>query len=630
MHKTTHQKLIKRCWAILSLIVLLGAPCAYAETETNPVARVEPPSWWVGYKNPELQLLVYGSGVSEFSIALDYPGVSITGVEKVTNPNYLFVNLLIADTAQAGTLTLNFSKGEQVIKHDYTLLQKSSDPNHAKGFDSSDAIYLITPDRFANGDTSNDDIDGMREPANRTTLGGRHGGDLQGIRNSLDYIGELGFTAIWLNPVLENNMPAYSYHGYAATDFYRVDPRFGSNEEYRQLTAEAKSKGIGLVMDMIVNHAGLYHWWQNDLPTEDWIHAHAEYTQTSHERMANQDIHASEADKRAFSNGWFDTTMPDLNQKNAKMATYLIQNALWWIEYLGLSGIRMDTYPYPDKDFMTDWTRRLMEEYPQFNIVGEEWSVNPAVVSYWQVDKQNHDDYVSYLPSVMDFPIQATLIGALADPETLYDSGFIKLYRMLANDFLYPHPDQLVVFPDNHDTSRIFKQLGEDPALFEMAMVYFATLRGTPQIYYGTEILMSNRESDDHGLIRSDFPGGWPGDKINGFTGEGLEQQQLDAQQLIRKLYNWRKNTPVLHNGKMTHFLPRESVYVYFRHDEDQQVMVILNKNDTATELEMARFEEILGSANTAHNVLLDKKVTWDSSLSLQPRSATVLEIHTE
>ena len=363
----------------------------------------------------------------------------------------------------------------------------------------------------------------------------------------------MGFTAIWLNPVLENDMPDYSYHGYAATDFYKVDQRFGSNEEYRALIAKAKDKGIKIIMDMILNHCGSEHWFVKDMPTDDWVNFGGEYVNTSHRRNTVQDIHASEYDKRMFSDGWFVKTMPDLNQRNPLLATYLIQNTIWWIEYSGLSGIRMDTYPYPDKDFMTDWTCAIRAEYPNFNTVGEEWVNNPAIVSYWQEGKDNHDDYTSCLPSLMDFPIQYALAQALVQEEKQYGSGLIELYKMLSQDFLYADPYSLVVFPDNHDMDRFFTQVNEDLDLFKMGIAYILTLRGTPQLYYGTEILMDNEGAPgDHGIIRTDFPGGWKGDEVNGFTGKGLSEQQKEAKAYIKKLLNWRK-TNASHPPRQAH-----------------------------------------------------------------------------
>ncbi|MCL4167580.1 UNVERIFIED_CONTAM: hypothetical protein GTU68_011791, partial [Idotea baltica] len=400
---------------------------------------------------------VYGTNIGDLLPKTTHPGVNIERVSRVSNPNYLFVDLKITATARAGSVLFSFTRnGQEVLQQEWQLLDRNQDPAMRKGFDNADVLYLITPDRFANGNPDNDNIAGMREKANRETLGGRHGGDIAGMRQHLDYIHDLGFTAIWINPLLENDMEAYSYHGYSTTDFYRVDPRFGSNEEYQLLAAESREKGVKVIMDMIVNHCGLKHWWMKDLPSEDWINTWGEYTQTNHRKTVLQDPHASVIDKKVFADGWFVPTMPDLNQRNPFMATYLIQNSIWWTEYLGLAGIRMDTYPYPDEDFMAEWTRRVMAEFPYLNIVGEEWFENPSTVAYWQAGKDNPNGYTSYLPSLMDFPLQQAFIKALNEEEA-FKSGWINAYEMLAQDFLYADPMNLVVFPDNHDMSRIFR-----------------------------------------------------------------------------------------------------------------------------------------------------------------------------
>lgn len=617
-----------RALILLLLIIIPVTAC----NATEGIDRVEPPFWWTGFKETQLQLLVYADDISVYSATIDYPGVSIERVEKVRSPNYLFLYLNIKPEAGPGVFDIIFSSNGRTLTHRYELLSKNPDPAHARGFDSSDAIYLITPDRFANGDKTNDNVESLSEGLNRSDAGGRHGGDIQGIIDNMDYFSEMGFTAIWLNPLLENNMPTYSYHGYSTTDFYKVDPRYGSNELYRKLVAEAKNRGIGVIMDMIVNHIGSEHWWMKDLPTDDWLNFQDEPVMTSHEHITEQDPYASEYDKRLYSDGWFVTTMPDLNQRNPLMADYLTQNALWWIEYLGLAGIRMDTYPYPDKNYMTEWTRRLTLEYPEFSMVGEEWTSNQAAVAYWQRGNINRDGYVSYLPSLMDFPLQEAMRSALVTEEgsRLDDGsqgGLMRLYQALANDFVYPDPGALVIFPDNHDMSRIFTQMNEDYGLFKIAMAYVLTMRGTPQIYYGTEILMANPGTDSHGIIRSDFPGGWQGDTKNSFTGEGLNAAEREAQEYVRTLLKWRLNKNVIHTGKVTHFRPQDGTYVYFRYDENETVMVILNKNQDVTPLMLDRFEERLKGFTEARDVLNDAMVALGGQLMIPARSAMVLEL---
>ena len=626
MMNKLHRSLVVWC----SLPILFMSSVAWCGPASG--LRVEPPLWWTGFKETELQLMVHGNNISAFRPAVDYPGVTLQRVVEVKSPNYLFVYLDIGAEAKPGEFDITFSHDREVLTHRYQLQAKNPDPDHTKAFSSADTIYLITPDRFANGNPGNDNLEGMGDEVDRANKGGRHGGDIQGIADNLDYISELGFTAIWLNPLLENRMPTYSYHGYSTTDFYRVDSRYGSNEEYRALVKRARSMGIGTIMDMIVNHIGSEHWWMDDMPTEDWLNFQESRQITNHEHISEQDPYASKYDKQLYSDGWFVDTMPDLNQRNPLLADYLTQNALWWIEYLGLAGIRMDTYPYPDKHYMSEWTRRLMVEYPGFNMVGEEWTDNPAGIAYWQAGKVNQDGYISYLPSLMDFPLQNALRWGLYTGEDskmadLRPGGLMYLYRALANDFIYPDPAALVIFPDNHDMSRIYSQLGEDYDLFRMALAYVLTMRGAPQIYYGTEILMANPGTEDHGTIRSDFPGGWAGDRVNAFTGKGLKKQQSEAKDFLKTLLTWRRDKDVIHSGQLTHFVPEDGTYVYFRHDADESVMVILNKNAEETELDLSRFNERLEGYDKAMDVISGKLLQLGSTLKLPARSVLVLEL---
>ena len=590
------------------------------------IERIEPPNWWVGMNNPSLQILLYGDDIGALTPVISHANVQLKKAQSVENPNYLFLDLLLADDMAATTVNIDLLKGNKIAKRiEYAFLDREAGLT-ANGFDSSDVMYLITPDRFANGDTSNDEILGMREGLDRSFDSGRHGGDIKGILDNIDYIKELGFTAIWLNPILENDMDTYSYHGYAATDFYKVDARYGTNEEYKKLCQIAQSKGVKIIMDMILNHSGSEHWFVKDPPTSKWINNNNTFKPTSHKRTTHQDPYASEYDKKAFVDGWFVDTMPDLNQREALMATYLIQNTLWWIEYAGINGIRMDTYPYPDKNFMSDWTAAVMDQYPNFNIVGEEWSLNPVVVSFWQRGKVNSNGYVSSLPSVMDFPIQDTFNRSLVAPEN-WNSGWINVYEMLGNDHLYPDPSNLVIFPDNHDMDRFFTQINYDFDLFKMGMVYFSTLRGIPQFYYGTEILMKN-EKEGHGQIRSDFPGGWKGDMINGFTGKGLTTQEQEAQALTTKLLNWRKEKAVIHTGKLMQFAPEDGVYSFFRYNEKETVMIIFNKNDKETAVSMDKYNEMIGDKRNAFDVLNDRRFSLESILRIPPKTALILEIN--
>ncbi|MEM9057250.1 MAG: glycoside hydrolase family 13 protein [Pseudomonadota bacterium] len=593
------------------------------------VERVDPPHWYTGFEHREVQLMFYGDGVGALTVSVAYPGVTLARSVRVASPNYLFVYLELSPEAKPGSVDLVLTDGERRIVQPYELRARRPAAARPPGFSARDAIYLITPDRFANGDPTNDTVAALGDALDRRNPGGRHGGDLDGIAAHLDYIEGLGFTQLWLNPVLENRAPQYSYHGYATTDFYRVDPRYGDNARYRTLVAAARERGIGVIMDVIVNHIGSNHPWLADTPTADWLNFPDVYVQTTHERTTVQDPNAAEVDRRAFADGWFVPTMPDLNQRNPLLGDYLVQNALWWVEYAGLSGIRVDTYSYPDKHYMTEWTRRLTTEYPELNIVGEEWSLNPAVIAYWQAGKVNHDGYVSHLPSVMDFPLQDALVAALLGDDREHGEGLAKLYRAVANDFAYPEPQRLVTFPDNHDMTRIYTQLGEDYALFEMALLAVATMRGIPQVYYGTELLKTSPLQRDDGRVRSDFPGGWSGDTVDAFTGKGLSAEQAKAQRFVAALFNWRKRTPVLHSGKLTHYVPLDGLYTYFRYDAANTAMVMINKSEDRAVVDTARFRERIGSARSARDAFSGDAVDLTDSVAVPARGWRVLEFAT-
>ena len=610
---------------LAALALCLAAMQAVA---ADRVERIEPASWWVGMKSDRLQLMVHGDRVAELEAALAYPGVTLAGVERVENPNYLFVNLKIAPDTRPGTLRIDFMRGrKKVASRAYALHAREPGSATRTSFGPADVIYLVMPDRYANGDPSNDSVKGMADGLARSKPLGRHGGDLQGITNHLDYIAGMGFTQLWLNPVLENDQPDASYHGYAITDFYRVDPRLGTNVGYRQLSLEARRRGIGLIKDVVLNHCGSEHWWMRDPPTRDWFNHGGRFVVTNHVREALQDVHGTEVDRRTFADGWFVETMPDLNQRNPLLATYLIQNTLWWIEYAGLSGLRVDTYPYSDRDFLTAWSRRVTEEYPNLNVVGEEWSSSPVTVSFWQRGRQPHDGYVSYLPSLFDFPLQEAVAKGLVEPEG-WGTGLRRIYRVLAADSIYPDPYNLVTFHDNHDMSRMLTSLGGREDLNRMALAFVLTARGIPQVFYGTEILMSNPGTEDHGVIRSDFPGGWAGDSRSAFTGQGLSDAERGMQDHMRRLLQWRRGATALHGGRFTHYVPTDGLYVYFRHNDEQKVMVILNNSDTERRVEAQRFHEVIGTATTGTDVLSKQRHDLAQGVAVGARSATILELH--
>lgn len=597
------------------------------------IKRIEPPNWWVGFKNQNLQLLVHGSNIGATTPEINYNGVSIVKVHKAHSDNYLFIDLKIDKSTKPGTFSIVFKskKGKDLV-YNYELKAREKSSEDYIGFNSSDAMYLITPDRFANGDVSNDVNRTMNEKVlDRTNDYGRHGGDIRGIIDHLDYIHSLGFTAIWPTPMLTNNMSESSYHGYAITDFYQVDPRFGTLEEYKALSHEMDERGLKLIMDMVANHCGSEHWWMTDLPFKDWVNQQVtfegkgELKNSNHRRTTNQDLYASDIDKKEMTEGWFVPSMPDLNQKNQFLATYIIQNNMWWIETLKLGGIRQDTYPYPDKNFMSAWAGAIMTEYPNFSIVGEEWSVNPLLVRYWQTGTQNKDGYESHLTSTMDFPMQENIVNALNEDEA-WNTGFVKMYEGLAVDFAYTNPEALLIFPDNHDMDRVFTQLKEDVANTKMALSYMFVIPRIVQMYYGTEILMENTaKPHDHGLIRTDFPGGWKGDKVNAFSGLGLTEDQIEMQHFVKNILNYRKESKAIHSGQTIHFAPERSVYVLSRNLGDETVVLILNKNDKTIELDLTRFKELGLDGKTLKNVISGESVKWNTTMKLSARGPVML-----
>ncbi len=600
----------------------------------SQIEKIEPPNWWVGMKHSSIELMVYGKDIGTYVPTINYPGVQLKHFDKGDSPNYLFLEIEINSEAKAGDFDIEFSavKGGSSFKKAYPLLERVDSSNNFIGFNSSDVIYLITPDRFANGNSAIDSIEGLRETGvDRKNNYARHGGDIEGMRQHLEYIKEMGFTAIWPTPLLINDMKEQSYHGYAITDFYKVDPRFGSLKDYILLAKETRSRGMKLIMDQVVNHCGLDHWWMQDLPFKDWVNFQNDFEAgkqvpvTNHRRTINQDIYASKADRDLMNDGWFVPSMPDLNQNNPHLANYLIQNSLWWIESLHLGGIRQDTYPYPEKDFMSKWAHSIMEEYPNFNIVGEEWSYNPLLVAYWQDGSVNHDGYQSGLKTTMDFPLQKQLIASLKEEEA-WNSGLIKLYEGLANDFAYYDPFSMMLFGDNHDMDRIYTQLEEDLSKLKMALSFILIAPRIPQIYYGTEVLLENRNKPgDHGLIRTDFPGGWKEDAINAFSGKGLSAEQKDIQAFLKKLLVFRGNSTAIHRGETVHFSPENGIYVLFRVDENEVVMLVLNKNEKAIDLDLGRFSEIKLAGKTFVDLQKNKEIILENSMRIETKGCLIL-----
>jgi len=607
--------------------LFLAVSCATAAgSPATAIEHMEPPFWWAGMQHKGLQLMVHGKDIGRMEAALDYPGVRLVSTTRVPSANYLFVDLEIGPEAQPGSFDIVFTGEGRSERYRYRLLAREPGSAQRQGFGPGDAIYQVMPDRFANGDPSNDNVAGMREQADRKHGGGRHGGDIQGTIDHLDYIAGLGFTQLWPTPLVENDSPAYSYHGYAATNHYRIDPRYGSNEDFVRLSREAKQRGMGLIQDVVLSHIGKHHWWMKDLPTPDWINYGGKFVPTQHHRVAVQDPYAAQADSENFTRGWFVEGMPDLNQTNPLVANYLIQNNIWWIEYAGLSGLRIDTYGYSDGAFLTEYTRRLMAEYPRLNMVGEEWSTRVPVVARWQRGKANFDGYTSHLPSLMDFPLVDAMRSALS--KTGEENGLNEVYETLSLDYLYPEPGNLVLFGGNHDMARMFSAAGEDFARWRMNLVFLMTMPRIPQFYTGDEILMTSTvKGRDDASYRRDFPGGWAGDRTDAFSGAGLTAQQRAAQELVRKLATWRKGQPVIHHGKLMQFGPRDNTYVYFRYDGNRKVLVALNNNPKEMVLDTARFREMLAGVPGGVDVLTGKRFDLARELRLPAGASVILEL---
>jgi glycosidase len=605
------------------IIVLLAL---LSQSVFAQVERIDPPYWWVGMKNGNLQLLVSGKSISAFEPKISQAGVVIEKVSRFENPNYLALDIAIAPNAVAGTFNIEFLKGgKKAFVKPYTLKARANDANAQKGFDSRDVVYLIMPDRFSNGDPTNDNIKGM-EQMNRKELFGRHGGDVQGIINNLDYIKNLGVTSIWLNPVQENDQPSYSYHGYAITDLYRIDRRFGSNELYFDFVKKAHEKGLKVIMDLVFNHIGTNTYFVKDLPSKDWLNYPDTKERSNFRGETISDPNASKADREKMNNGWFDGSMADLNQRNPFVYRYLVQNSIWWVEAAGLDGIRMDTYPYPDKNAMTSWIPEVMNEYPNFNIVGECWLQTVPATAYWQKGVANKDGYQSTLRSITDFPLYNALTMAFKE-KTGWSEGLSRLYYVLTQDNMYANPNDLLIFPDNHDLTRIFTSLHNNVQWWKQAMAFVLTTRGIPQIYYGTEYLDHNNEGGEHGYIRKDFPGGWPGDSVNVAKGVGLSAAQKDAFAYISSILKWRKGNEAVTMGKLTQFIPDGDTYTYFKTYKGKAVMVVLN-NGEARKLELARFNEILKDFKGGKDVTSGVIYSFGSgAIDLKEKSALILDL---
>jgi len=613
----------------LALILFLLIPAIQAQLPEQ-IQVIDPPFWWAEMPVNELQIQLYGDELGLYRAETDYPGVKILRQYAVDSPNYLFLYFDISDEAKAGNMEITLSRHSKEITFNYELRTRESMEGRNQGFDPSDVIYLMMPDRFANGDPTNDSIEGMLESADRSNPQRRQGGDIQGVMDHLDYIENLGMTAIWFTPMFENDMSIEygAYHGYAATDLYKVDRRFGSNELYKELVSKVQERGMKVIMDMIHNHIGINHWWMDDLPTNDWVFDYEEVGQTNYRGVVASDPYASAYDSTKLTNGWFVPEMPDLNQNNPLLADYLIQNTLWWIEYSGIDGIRMDTYVFPDRDYMARWAKEVIEAYPNFNIVGEAWVENVPAEAYWQYDKPGVEDgYQSHLPSVTDFQFSFAIRDAFNE-EFGWTTGLSQLYYAFSQDFLYSDPMGNVIFLDNHDMSRYFEHIGKDEDHFKMAYAFLMTTRGIPQVYYGTELMMAheNRGGDDEAW-RQTMPGGWPDDNRSIFTKAGRTDKENEIMEYVTKLTQWRKDAIATHEGKLVHFIPENNTYVYFRIYEDQTIMVAMNANEAAVTLDRDRFAEILDDFKVGVDVISGEEMDVSDHFEVSGKTAGVWEL---
>jgi len=589
---------------------------------TKDIKRVEPPFWWIGMENSKLQIMVYGEDIGSSKVTLDYAGVKILKINRAESPNYLFIYLEISPETKAGYL--NFQFDSDIYKYE---LKSRTESGGTAGFDDSDVLYLIMPDRFANGDPENDSWNGVS--VDRNNPHGRHGGDFKGVKNHLDYLKDLGITTIWFNPVLENNTEDGSYHGYFTTDFYKTDPRFGSNDEYKNLIEACHKQDIKVIMDAIFNHVGNNHWWMKDLPFQDWVHNLKQFGLSNHSKLSWMDIHAPQSEKDVLVNGWFATVTPDLNQEDDHLATYLIQNTVWWIEYARLDGIRLDTYPYNDYDMMAKWCKQIYREYPDFSIVGEAFYTKTAGSAWWQSHSVLNKKADSNLKTVMDFELFFTMEHAFDVNTSIregYEKGLFKLYEVIAQDFMYPDPYNILIFLDNHDVSRFNKTDDVSLNKFKQATAFLLTTRGIPQIYYGTEILMTGLKADGDGGLRADFPGGWPNDSINAFKASGRTEQQNEAWDYLQKLLHWRKNTPALSAGKLVHYKPDDKgVYVYARIKDGKTILVMLNGMDNVQTVQMQRFFEVIENYSYGIDVVTEKIINIKEPVEIPAKGVYVL-----
>ncbi|MCO5936651.1 glycoside hydrolase family 13 protein [Mucilaginibacter sp. RB4R14] len=609
----------------LTLGFLLLSGCLLAQVPA--LERIEPSFWWVGFHNPKVQLIVHGDKIAGSIVSLKYPGVKLSAVHKVENSNYLFLDLTIAAETRPGKFPITFKQaGKKDLIYTYELKQRNKSAEWAQGVTSKDLIYLLMPDRFANGDPSNDVVPGMLETGlHRDSMYSRHGGDIQGLINHLGYLKDLGVTAIWMTPEIENDEPRASYHGYAVTDYYKIDRRYGTNDLFKTYVAKSHKMGLKVIKDLVHNHIGTESWLIQDMPMKSWVHQWPNYTNSNFRDAAVMDPHGAAADKKQMLDGWFDRRMADVNQNNPYVQNYLTQNHIWWIEYAGIDGLRLDTYPYNDAAYMADWAKKLKAEFPHLSIFGETlvWSV--ANQAYFTQGNTVNRGFDTQLPGITDAQIKEAITEALNGKEGWTD-GVYRLYNIVAQDFMYQDVTRNTIFLDNHDMSRFFSVVNEDITKFKSGMALLLTMRGVPQIYYGDEILMKGYSNPD-GLVREDFSGGFEGDKKDKFTAEGRDSSENDAFNYVRTLANYRKNTTALQTGKLMQYIPRSGIYTYFRYDTKNTVMVAYNGNDKEAVLNTGFFNERMAGFNSGTNVITKLKIGSLNQLTIPAKTTLIIEL---
>lgn len=607
---------------ILVSIALAGSLVAVAKSSAP---QVDPPYWWAGMKDNSLQLMISEKGIRDAVPSINYPGVAIDSVVRLDSPNYQLIYLNVTPQAKAGKFDVVFKNGKKTIKMPYEL--KARKQQEFNPFSSEDVLYLIMPDRFADGDTTNNNVKNLKNPVlvNRNDPNARHGGDLKGIEQHLNYIDSLGVTAIWLTPVLENDMAGGSYHGYATTDYYKVDPRFGTNQDYKELIAESHKKGLKVVMDMIFNHSGISHKWIEDMPSKDWYNHPKGDVMTNFRLSTVNDPYRSDYDYDRSVNGWFVPVMPDLNQKNPYLLKYLTQNSIWWIEDTQIDGIRMDTHPYADLEKMGEWLAAVEKEYPGYNIVGECWYGDVPGTAYWQKDSRLNKKANSNLKTVMDFPTMMLAREAF-NGETSRLTGLNEVYNRLSQDYLYEDTQHVLTFLENHDSDRFLLKDPKDLGSWKQAMAFLLTSRGIPQLYYGQELLMAGSKEGSDGYIRKDVPGGFPGDKRSEFVAAGRSDMQNDAWNFLSKLANWRRGNEVISKGNLKHFMPENGLYVYERSYNGKNVFVMMNGNDNPITVDTSIYKEMLPAGTTLKDIITGQTITITPEMTFPSRALYILE----